>query len=346
MKGVGLGLVVTLAAAISAGLILLLLPLLQRHAMAKPNARSSHRQATPQGAGFAVIAATIAAAAAAIALGLRDASFDPVPLWLVLAATVLITLVGAVDDIRTIEVAPRLALQALAAAIVIAGLPSELRVLPVLPWWAERAVLLFACLWFVNLTNFMDGIDWMTVAEFAPIAVGLALIGALGALPMHGVVVALALCGGLLGFAPFNKPVARIFLGDVGSLPIGLLFGWLLLLVAGNGFLAAALILPLYYLADATITLLCRLANGEKVWQAHRTHFYQRATDRGWSVPKIVTHVLAVNVALVVLAFGSVLWPGALSAVLALGCGAGIVAWLLHRFAKGKPTKGKRAGQP
>ena len=98
---------------------------------------------------------------------------------------------------------------------------------------------------------------------------------------MHGVVVALALCGALIGFAPFNRPVARIFLGDVGSLPIGLLFAWLLVLLAGSGHLAAAVILPLYYLADATLTLLRRMKDREPFWQAHRTHFYQLATDRG-----------------------------------------------------------------
>ena len=97
----------------------------------------------------------------------------------------------------------------------------------------------------------------------------------------------------MLGFAPFNKPVARLFLGDVGSLPIGLLLGWLLLQLAAKGHLAAALILPLYYLADATITLACRIARGEPIWQAHRTHFYQRATDNGFSVPAIVTRVFA-----------------------------------------------------
>ena len=63
--------------------------------------------------------------------------------------------------------------------------------------------------------------------------------------PLLAMVIALALCGALLGFAPFNKPVARLFLGDVGSLPIGLLVGWMLLQLAGTGALAAALLLPL-----------------------------------------------------------------------------------------------------
>ncbi|MCX7315084.1 MAG: glycosyl transferase, partial [Alphaproteobacteria bacterium] len=234
------------------------------------------------------------------------------------------------------EVAPRLALQALAVGIMLASLPAEARVVPMLPWWIERTLLLMACLWFVNLTNFMDGIDWMTVAEFVPITAGLALIGFLGALPTQGVVVAVALCGGLIGFAPFNKPVARIFLGDVGSLPIGLLLSWLLVLLAGNGHLAAALVLPLYYLADATLTLLRRMANREPFWQAHRTHFYQRATDHGFSVSKIVARVFAVNIALVALATASVAWPGPLSATVALCGGSVLVGWLLYRFSRSK----------
>ena len=74
----------------------------------------------------------------------------------------------------------------------------------------------------------MDGIDWMTVAELVPATAALALFGFVGALPWNATLVALALCGAVVGFAPFNRPVARLFLGDVGSLPIGLLLGWLL----------------------------------------------------------------------------------------------------------------------
>ena len=336
MNSVALGLIVTLAAATSAGIILILRPWLQRYLLAHPNSRSSHRQSTPQGGGIAVVVAALVVAAIAAIVGLDRLSLNPVSLWPIFAANAFKLVVGAADDLWTIEVAPRLLLQAVAVGVMLASLPAELRVVPILPWWIERAVLLLACLWFVNLTNFMDGIDWMTVAEFVPITVGLALIGFLGALPAEGIVVAMALCGGLIGFAPFNKPVARIFLGDVGSLPVGLLLSWLLVLVAGRGHLIAALVLPLYYLADATMTLLRRLANREPFWLAHRTHFYQIATDRGFSVPEIVTHVFTVNLALVALAAASVLWPGPLSTMAALGGGGALVGWLLYRFSRGK----------
>ena len=332
MNSAELSLIVTVAAAISAGIILVLRPWLQRYLLAHPNSRSSHRQSTPQGGGIAVIVAALAVAASAATMSLND----PASLWLVFAATAFLSLVGAADDLWTIEVAPRLLLQTVAVGLMLASLPAELRVVPMLPWWIERVLLLLACLWFVNLTNFMDGIDWMTVAEFVPITVGLTFIGYLGALPAHGIVVALALCGGLIGFAPFNKPVARIFLGDVGSLPIGLLLSWLLILVAGRGHLTAALVLPLYYLADATLTLLRRMANREPFWRAHRTHFYQLATDRGFSVRQIITHVFALNLALVALAAASVVWPGFLSTVAAFGGGSMLVGWLLYRFSRGK----------
>lgn len=330
MNSVALGLVVVLAAAISAGSITMLLPLLRRYALAHPNARSSHRQSTPQGGGIAVVAATVAVTVWTIVMDGGPGT----SLSFILGATIFIALVGVWDDLYTIEVAPRLLLQAVAVALMLASLPAEFRIAPVLPWWLERSLLLLACLWFVNLTNFMDGIDWMTVAEFVPIAIGLVLIGLLDGLPILGMIVALALCGGLIGFAPFNRPVARIFLGDVGSLPIGLLFAWLLVIVAGNGYLAAALVLPLYYLADATITLFRRIKSGERIWQAHRTHFYQRATDRGWRVRAIVARVFAVNMALVVLAVSSVAWPGAASAAVALMGGVALVGWLLWSFTR------------
>jgi len=272
-----LALVFVASALVSVVVIWLLQPLLQRHALAHPNVRSSHKTPTPQGGGIAVIAATVGVVVACVLFGVPGLGGQA--LWLVLTATVFIALVGAIDDIRPIAVMPRLILQVAGVAIVLAALPVDLRVVPLLPYWLERALLGLAILWFVNLVNFMDGIDWMTVAEVAPLTSGLVLFGLMAALPRDATIVALALCGAVIGFAPFNRPVARLFLGDVGSLPIGLLLGWLLVVLAGNGHFAAALLLPLYYFADATITLLRRLANGEPILQAHRSHFYQRAMD-------------------------------------------------------------------
>jgi UDP-N-acetylmuramyl pentapeptide phosphotransferase/UDP-N-acetylglucosamine-1-phosphate transferase len=313
------------------GLIVLLHPVLQRYALAKPNARSSHRVPTPQGGGIAVIAATLAASGFGIAA--FGAPLTP-SLATAFAAVIVMACVGVADDVRPLAVAPRLLLQALAVAAVIYALPNDLRIVPVVPLWIERALLFAGGLWFVNLVNFMDGIDWMTVVEVIPVAAALVVFGGLGALAPEAVVVALALGGAMLGFAYFNRPAAKLFLGDVGSLPIGLLLGWLLVLLAGAGHLAAALLLPLYYLADATLTLLRRLSRGERIWQAHRTHYYQRATDRGFTVSEIVGRVFVVNLVLAALALITVAAGSRPVNAAALACGGALVGALLYSFSR------------
>jgi UDP-N-acetylmuramyl pentapeptide phosphotransferase/UDP-N-acetylglucosamine-1-phosphate transferase len=330
------------AALICSGLILALRPLLVRYALARPNARSSHREPTPQGGGIAVIAAmTIVLASAAIIVpSLVEA---PHQLAIALGCVIVLGVIGATDDIKPLEPLPRLLLQAIAAVIILGVLPPDLHVVSILPWWLERAILFIGLLWFVNLVNFMDGIDWMTVAEVVPVTAALSLFGLLGALPHSATLISLALCGAMIGFAPFNRPVARLFLGDVGSLPIGLILGWLLILLADRH-LAAALLLPLYYVADATITLVRRFVRGERVTQAHRTHFYQRATDRGLSVYQIVTRVFLVNIALAGLAMLAVLTESALIQAILLALGCVIVAALLWSFGRQAPPSHARAG--
>lgn len=326
--------IVAAAAALTSLLIIGLRPWLVRYAMARPNARSSHTIPTPQGGGIAIVAAFIVVSTTGLlATGTVTAAIVP-GLSTVFLATALIAVLGAVDDVRSIPVGPRLLLQILAVGAVITNLPPGFQMTPFLPWWIERILLVLGGVWFVNLTNFMDGLDWMTVAQFVPLTAGLILLGAYGALPPYAIVCALALLGALIGFAPFNRPVARLFLGDVGSLPLGLLGGWLLALLADKGHLAAAILLPLYYLMDATITLFRRLARGEQVWQAHRTHFYQRATDNGFTVQQVVARVFGINIALVGLAVLCVRINTPAIEIAALIVGVAIVAWLLMRFSR------------
>jgi UDP-N-acetylmuramyl pentapeptide phosphotransferase/UDP-N-acetylglucosamine-1-phosphate transferase len=324
-------LVAVCAAGITYGLIVLLQPFFRRYASARPNIRSSHKIPTPQGGGAAVIAAIIVVVAGAIAV-LPESNIDALRTTTLLSVSAVLAVVGAVDDIRSLEVTPRLLFQSLAVVAVIAMLPETTRVLPVLPLWIERALLFVAGLWFVNLTNFMDGVDWMTVAETVPLTAGLVIFGLMGELPRDAMLIASALCGATIGFAPFNRPVAHLFLGDVGSLPIGLLLGWLLILLAGSGHIAAAILLPLYYFADATITLLRRLINGEQIAQAHRSHFYQRALDGGFSVYQIVGRVFGTNIILVGLALMTLIDTSLTIQMILLAIGTALVGALLWHF--------------
>ena len=325
-----------LAALLSAVLILITRPLLLRHALANPNARSSHRIPTPQGAGIGVIAATLIVAAAVIVFsGAKDASI-PIALF---GATMFIAAVGLADDVRFIPVLPRLVLQGLAVAAVIFAAPDDLRIVPACPLWIERVLTLLAGLWFVNLVNFMDGLDLMTVAEAVPISAAVVLLGWLDGAATSTTIVAAALCGAMLGFAPFNRPVARIFLGDVGSLPIGLLLGWLLLQLAWHQQFAAALLLPLYYLSDATATLLRRLVRREPFWAAHRTHYYQRATDNGFTVWQVVGKVFTLNLVLAALAIVSTRTQQAGAQAMLVAVGGILVVLVMFRFSRPRARK-------
>jgi UDP-N-acetylmuramyl pentapeptide phosphotransferase/UDP-N-acetylglucosamine-1-phosphate transferase len=330
------GPVVVAALFVSMGLILLLRPLLARHALARPNARSSHIEPTPQGGGIAVVVSTLTVAWAAIVLSPASVQSETVSLLTLTAATAFLAGVGAIDDMRSLTATVRLFAQFVAVGAVVAAIPHELQLLPQVPWWTERIGLVLGGVWLVNLVNFMDGIDWMTVAELVPVTGVFVLLGVFGAIGLLPAVVAAALLGAILGFAPFNKPVARLFLGDVGSLPIGLLLGWLLLQLAISGHFAAAIILPLYYLADATITLVRRVARGEPFWQAHRTHFYQRANKAGFSIGEIITRVFAVNVVLAALALMTVAAASPAWSMIGLGAGVAIASGLLLNLARGK----------
>ncbi len=323
------------AAGLAAALLSLLfaaagMPLFRRYAMARPNARSSHATPVPQGGGAAVVLATVAVAlwSAAVAGGTDLGRLG----WIAAAALVLAA-TGAADDIRNLAVRPRLALQFAAVAAVVAAGMAGGRILPFLPAPAEAALLVVAGVWFVNLTNFMDGIDGITLAGFMPLAGGAAVLSWMGYATPAGGLLAAAFFGALAGFVWFNLPRAGLFLGDVGSLPIGLLGGALLLDLAQNGALAAAVILPLYHFADATLTLLRRLARREKVWEAHRQHAYQRAVDGGWSHARASGLVLVLNLGLAALALASARFgiAGQVGCVAAATAAVGVVLVALHR---------------
>jgi UDP-N-acetylmuramyl pentapeptide phosphotransferase/UDP-N-acetylglucosamine-1-phosphate transferase len=326
-------LVVAASIALSGALIALLQPWLRCVALARPNARSSHKQATPQGGGIAVILATVVVSGIALAVT-QSGHAVAGEMALVFAAAILLAVVGGLDDVRNLPVLPRLLAQSLAVAMTVAALHwSGVRIAPILPVPIELALLFVAAMWFVNLFNFMDGVDWMAVAETVPVTTALAILSLADEMPPSITVTALALLGAMIGFAPFNKPVARLFLGDVGSLPIGLLLFWLLAVLAATH-PAAAILLPLYYVADATLTLLQRAWRRERIWEAHRAHYYQRAVDGGMPVPTVIARVFALNLALGLLAVMSAIWVSPLVSAVTVAIGLALVGGVLSSFAR------------
>ena len=281
-----------------AGTRLVLAWLVARDVMDRPNDRSSHAVAVPRGDGLAVIAVATVAWLVLAAIAGDLAILGPVALLGALLAAL-----SFADDLRNLGAGLRLSLHALAVALaVILLLPGDaLLFASLLPPWLDHLLVALSWIWFVNLTNFMDGIDGITGVETIAVGAGLAatvlLTGADFTAPLGAV-----LAGCMAGFLVLNWHPARIFLGDVGSVPLGFLIGFLLVwqaCVEGRWWLA--LILPLYYWGDATTTLVMRALRGEKIWQAHRSHAYQVAVQDGRSHAGVAGLIALLNGALVLL---------------------------------------------
>jgi UDP-N-acetylmuramyl pentapeptide phosphotransferase/UDP-N-acetylglucosamine-1-phosphate transferase len=288
--------------------------LLRRAVLDQPNERSSHVVPTPRGGGIAVIGASVAAWLALAAAGI----LPPAAMVVALAGAGL-ALVSWLDDLRNLSPGIRLLAQFAAVATGIWALPHGAIFQGWLPRGLDAAAGALVWVWFVNLFNFMDGIDGIDGSEAAAIGIGIVLVASVGGLDLALAAPAAAVAAAVLGFLVWNWAPARIFLGDVGSVPLGYLLGFLLLELAGFGRWQAALILPLYFLADASLTLLRRLARGERVWQAHREHFYQRAVQRGLSHDAVVRRIIAADILLIACAWAAAAgWGFAALAVAAL----------------------------
>lgn len=329
VEPIRLAIVATTGAAVSLiGTGLLIRFLAARRILDHPNARSSHSVPTPRGGGIAVLIAVTVGWLLGGWLAGRVAATD----LLILAPALALGLVSFVDDLRSLPTLPRFLAQ-IAAILPGLWLLSEGGGGPfsqLLPIPLDLALTGFLWLWFTNLFNFMDGIDGITGIETASIGIGIAGLAAAGLVPADLIVPALTLSAAALGFLVWNWHPSRIFMGDVGSIPAGFLLGWLLIRAASGetgsgGAWAVALILPAYYLADATLTLLRRLVKGRNVLQAHREHFYQRAVIRGYGHAGVCGRVIAANAALILIAWAQVsIGPG-----VALCAAAAIVLMLL-----------------
>lgn len=308
----------------------------------EPNHRSSHAVAKPRGGGLAVVPVVLTAwIAAALAGGTADA-----PFWALIAGALLLAAVSWADDLRSRPASLRLGVQVAAVSLGLWGLEANALVFQgLLPPLADRLAAALLWLWFINLFNFMDGIDGITAVETVTVGGGLALVAVLQGQSPAGVLPGAALAAAALGFLYWNWAPSRLFLGDVGSVPLGYLLGWLLIATAAGGAWVAAVILPLYYLADASLTLGRRALRREKLWQAHREHFYQRAVQRGFSHTAVTLRILACNTLLVVFALTAAAGSTTLQAI-ALALALLAVAGLLVMLTREAPPPVRRGPAP
>jgi UDP-N-acetylmuramyl pentapeptide phosphotransferase/UDP-N-acetylglucosamine-1-phosphate transferase len=298
--------------------------LIARARVATPTDRGMHTTAIPIGGGLAIIMSI----AALWPLATRPLVQHDLT---VLLASIGLCLISWIDDRRPLWPITRLFVQSVAVAIAISALPTDWRIAPMVPLVVEQILLGLAWVWVINLYNFMDGIDGLAGGETVAIGVGFAatvllasvLIPGMSGRPDNGLMLASIMAGAALGYLVWNWHPARIFMGDCGAIPLGFLVGWLMITLIHHRLFASALILPLYFLVDATWTLCSRLIRGAVPWQAHREHAYQQAVLFGQKPNEVVRQIMIVNVLLMGFAVASINYPipamiGAAAAVLVL----------------------------
>jgi UDP-N-acetylmuramyl pentapeptide phosphotransferase/UDP-N-acetylglucosamine-1-phosphate transferase len=270
--------------------------LLSRNLLDIPNERSSHIQPIPRGGGWALLIILIPSIIVTCISSNNLSTHAGL-----IVGVLLLALISWFDDKKGVSARARLSLHLLAASLGTLCFPHDATLFGgAIPFQLDRAVMIIGWAWFINLYNFMDGIDGITSVETISIATGVCLLlTATGTNDPFVSTLTLLLTGSCLGFLALNWHPAKIFLGDIGSVPLGYLTGFCLLSLAVNGHLISALILPLYYLTDSGITITKRALRGEKIWQAHRQHFYQRAALGLGRHDKVVWRIMAANIGLI-----------------------------------------------
>jgi len=310
----------------------------RRRVLDVPNERSSHEVPVPRGGGLGVLLAVGLGFVVAFLQGGGTAAAS------VAVGVLLVAVVGWLDDFTGgLPVLPRFGVQGAAAVVVLLGcgpigrvaLPPPLDVaLP--PVLGGLAVLVWV-VGVANIYNFLDGIDGHAGFQGVVAGVGLAVIG-------WGTWVApvgLAAAAGCVGFLGHNWHPARIFLGDVGSLPLGVLFASLPLAVPDDGPVSPVLVAGLllwFFLADGAWTILRRLRAGERVWEAHRTHLYQRMTDVGLDHGQVVVWIGACEAVVGAAAVAAFVAGSVVGAWAALGAAVALFValswWARHRSSR------------
>ncbi len=292
-----------------------------------PNERSMHTAPVPRGGGIAIWMTVF-------------------PVWLLydifngqfqnhfclMLGTAALIIVSWLDDKKSLPARERFMVHLLAVALGLISLPLNQFVFQgALPLWLDRVVAGFAWIWFINLTNFMDGIDGISGAQTIHTSIAFLIISALStAIPHTHFIIAASIAGAAIGFLIWNWHPAKIFMGDVGSIPLGYLLGFLMMVLATHGYLGIALALPLYYVTDASFTLMRRISQKKKFWQAHREHFYQQAALGAGSPIPVVKAIIGANIGLLVISIAAMtinVWALVFAPLLVAG-----LVWYLKRL--------------
>ncbi|MCC8416958.1 MAG: glycosyltransferase family 4 protein [Rickettsia endosymbiont of Bryobia graminum] len=285
-----------------------------------PDQRRAHNKVTPRGGGLAIVIMVIMAASI-YEYFLATSSIGTVR---ILGILLVISMVSFLDDLIHIPVVVRLITHVICSvAVVILFLSPALLFHNELPPYLDVIVSIVGLTAFLNIYNFLDGIDGITCSESIHLSITILILCYLKSdIIMHAnliIILNVIILGSSIGFLLFNWQPAKIFLGDIGSISLGFLLGFSLLLISASSahLFVASVIASLYYLADGGLTILIRLINREKIWQPHLKHFFQKAVQKRKTHRQVVSRIALCNLLLMVFSITSLYFP-VISIILAI----------------------------
>jgi len=307
-----------------------------------PNARSSHTQIKPRGAGIIFVSLTLVTAMVALSLHLIDRH----EAWVIVPSTLAIAAVSFLDDWRGVSTKIRFLVQILAATncvLALGGVPDWLFTVSSVHLGVRGSILaIYGIVWSINLFNFMDGTDGIAATE----ALFVFAIGGWVTWHAGGHEIAwlcYAVCALIIGFLAWNWPNSKVFMGDVGSAFLGCLIV-IVALLAQQLYQVPFTVWLIAYSAfwfDASVTIIRRFLAKQPIYQAHRSHAYQRLCQSGYSHQQLLFVVIFLNTILAILAINSFYSPQYIldNLFIALCLCTTYYVWVERRFPKSLADK-------
>lgn len=297
-----------------------------------PNARSSHQIPTPRGGGAALACGVFITLLSAWSFG----HISTAPLYWLLIPSGLIAILGICDDLFNLNIGIRLTVQFLLSGLGLFFIREQSELSQPIQLLSAGIMVLFI-VWMTNLYNFMDGINGLAALQAMSVCISMALIYWIHSTDTNAIHLLIIISASTCGFLFWNFPTAKLFMGDSGSLFLGLSFGLLTVesLNEGTHFVAAWLIMLGVFIVDASYTLFYRLITKQAAHQAHRTHAYQKIAIKYNSHARVTLATVAINL-LWLLPIALAVTTKQLNYIAALFIAYAPLLWLANKFHAGR----------
>ena len=287
-----------------------IIPFLKKNSILDhPSSRGNHEESMPKGAGIILMPAII------ISISLYFFIENSINTkWLVFLLSIFfLFLISLIDDIKSLPATLRLIVHSLCVIISVyymkgdivsflgnSDITKELNLNESLLFYSLTLLIILSWLWLINLFNFMDGMDGLTSLQMIFLALTINFFSLMNYFDQNFQFLSLVIFSTFLSFFRHNKPSAKIFLGDSGSIPCGYIAGFVLIeSLLKQEPLFSILIILLYFILDSTITLFIRLIKNRNLFIAHSDHFYQRMIRKGYSHKYVLKKVLLLFIFLI-----------------------------------------------